>query len=448
MNSVVVRGGCVVTLDRVIGTLPKGDVLIADGRIEAVGERLEVGDEVEVIDATDRIVLPGLVDTHRHTWQTTLRGMLPDCTLGEYFGAVMIGAGPVATVDDVYAGTLLGAYELLNAGVTSVVDWANVTNTPEHADAGLAALNEAGIRAMYGYGWPGGMDYLFNSALPHPEDARRFAAEHFSSKDQLLTFGLALRGPSSCAGDIVRHDWELARDLDARITVHVGMRIPGVDIHEVEVLDGLGLLGADTTYVHCNGCTDGEISRIAETGGTVSISAYCESVMGHGRPPTRRLWERGLRPSLSADVVVTVPGDMFSQMRSTYAEARTSGLPHDPSEAFAPTITANDVLSFATIDGAKAMGLESIIGSLTPGKDADLILIRTDQINTMPVVDPVATVVISADTSNVDTVFVRGQAVKRDGALLNVDMGRLRRLGDASRDRLLAHLAARRTDAA
>lgn len=437
MARFMIRGGHVISLDPGIGTLAAGDVLVDDGQIEAVGSNLDVPAGIEVIDATDRIVLPGFVDTHRHTWQTALRGMLPSCTLAEYFGAVMIGAGPVATADDVYAGTLLGAYELLNAGVTTVVDWANVTNTPQHADAGITALREAGIRAMYAYGWPGGADYLFHSSLPHPEDARRFANEHYPAADELLSFALALRGPSSSEADVLRHDWHLARDLNARITVHIGMRIPGVNIQEIEVLDRLDLLGSDTTYVHCNNCTDHELERIAQTGGTVSVSAYCESVMGHGRPPTRRVLARGMRPSLSADVVVTVPGDMFSHMRATFAEARSSELPADPAATFAPDLTAEDVLRFATVDGAAAMGLASRIGTLTPGKDADIILVRTDQVNTMPVIDPVATVVHSADTSNVDTVFVRGRAVKRAGELVGVDIGRLKTLNDSSRDRLL-----------
>lgn len=439
MSSSVIRGGTVVSLDPAIGMV-RGDVLVADGRIAAVGAELDVPADAEVVDAAECIVIPGFVDTHRHTWQTTLRGMLPDCTLGEYFGAVMMGAGPLATVDDVYIATLLGSYELLNAGVTTVVDWANVTNTPQHADAGIAALKEAGIRAMYAYGWPGGAEYLMDSALPHPADARRFAAEHFPNPDDLFTFGLALRGPSSSQPGVVRADWQLARDLGARITVHIGMRIPGVDMQGIGVLDDLGLLGADTTYVHCNNCTDSELDRIAETGGTVSVSAYCESVMGHGRPPTARVLQRGLRPSLSADVVVTVPGDMFSHMRATFAQARSSVFPADPATPFVPGLGVEDVLRFATIDGATAMGLESRVGTLTPGKDADIVLLRTDRLNTMPVIDPLATIVTAADTSNVDTVFVRGRAVKRGGQMVDVDLHRVKELSETSRDRLLGQL--------
>lgn len=440
MTTFVLRAGHVLSLDPDVGELPRGDVHVVNGRIEAVGAELDVPPGTEEVDAADRIVMPGFVDTHRHTWQTTMRGMLPGCTLGEYFGAVMIGAATAVTPDDVYAATLLGSYEMLDAGVTSVVDWANANNTPQHADAGLLALREAGIRAMYAYGWPGGPEYLFDSRLPHPPDVRRFAAQHFSSQPELLTFGLALRGPVSTPEDVLRADWGLARDLGARVTVHVGMRVPGVSVHEVEVLDSLGLLGPDATYVHCNETTDHELDRIAQTGGTVSVSAYCESVMGHGLPPTSRFLAHGLRPSLSADVVVTVPGDMFSHMRATYADARSRSLPASAEDEYAPRLTAEDVLRFATVDGAAAMGLQSTVGTLTPGKDADIVMIRTDRVNTMPATDAVATVVTCADTSNVDTVFVRGQAVKRGGQLVGVDLARLKELADSSRDRLVRRL--------
>lgn len=442
MDDFVLRGGTVVSLDPAIGILARGDVLVSGGRFERVAARIET--DAEVIDATDRIVMPGFVDSHRHTWQSTLRGLLPNCTLGEYFGSVMIGAGPLTTPEDVYAATLLGSYEMLNGGITSAVDWANITNSPEHADAGVEALQEANIRATYSYGWPGGAEYLLHSDLPHPEDARRVAGRYFSGKDQLLTFGLALRGPLSSPPEIVVNDWELARDLDARITVHTGMRVPGVEVEEITTLDGLGLLGSDTTYVHCNNCSDNELRRISDTGGSVSVSAYSEMLMGHGRPPTGRLRAHGLSPSLSADVVVSVPGDMFSHMRCTYTYDRIQAFSSDPSVPFAPSLTAEDILRFATVNGAASMGLEDRVGTISPGKDADFVLLRTDMVNTMPGIDPIATVVVHADVSNVDAVYVRGRAVKKNGRLCDVDLSRLRQLAESSRDRLLAKMGKQR----
>jgi len=440
MSRTVFRNGTVVSMDDSIGTRSNTDVLVIDGRIAQVGPQLEAGDAFEV-DATHRIISPGFIDSHRHLWESCVRGLLPNGTLGDYFGAVMIGLGSVIDAEDVYAGTLLGATELLDSGVTTVVDWANCIRTPDHADAGINALNEVGIRAQYSYGGPGGVDFVLNSAVPHPIDAQRVAHQYFNHGGGLLTYGLALRGPVSNPPEVVQHDWTLARECGARITVHVGMRIPGVTINEIDALSNLDLLGSDTTYVHCNECTAENFEMIRDTGGTVSVSAYCENVMGHGHPPFGRAVESGLRPSISCDVVVTAPGDMFSHMRATYAFERSRSLSDDVTQYFVPTVTAHDILRAATIDGANALGLADRTGSITPGKDADLVLIRTDMLNTMPVIDPVGTIVNHANVSNVDSVYVRGKAVKLNGSMLHTDMNRLLRLNETARDRLMGALA-------
>ena len=203
-------------------------------------------------------------------------------------------------------------------------------------------------------------------------------------------------------------------------------------------LNELGLMGPDTTYIHCTDSTDEELDLIAKTGGSASVAPFVEMLMGHGVPPTGRLVARGVRPSLSIDVVSSVPGDMFTQMRTALVQERILAFTETPDTAFAPTLTHRDVLEFATIDGARACALDHKIGTITPGKQADIVLIRTDQVNVAPVVDPVATVVICADTSNVDTVFVAGRIVKHNGQLVRVDLPRLlQRLADA-RDHLLS----------
>ncbi len=438
----LLRGGSVVSMDPAIGNLPIGDVLVRDGLISGVAGHIDTPPGVEVVDASHRIVLPGFIDTHRHLWQTTFRGLLADATLGDYFKQIMIGLGPSVTADEVYAGTLLGAVNLLDAGITSVIDWANVINTPEHADAGIAALQRSGVRAMYLYGWPGGPEYLFNSSLGHPQDVRRVAAQYFSETDGLLTLGLGLRGPVCNPPEVLRSDWALARDLDARINVHTGNRVPGVQTSDIEILDELGLLGSDSTYVHCSNTTAAEFVRIRDTGGHVSVAAYCEMVMGHGQPPTDRLLQLGLRPSLSADIVATVPSDMFSLMRATYAHVRMSALPSEERQDFNPTVKVQDVLEFATMNGAHGLGMSEKVGSLTPGKQADIVLLRTDRPNAMPSIDPVATIVTQMDVSNVDSVYVAGRCVKAQGVLLDVDMDSLGSLADDMGERMNARLAA------
>jgi cytosine/adenosine deaminase-related metal-dependent hydrolase len=217
------------------------------------------------------------------------------------------------------------------------------------------------------------------------------------------------------------------------------MRLTKVHVHHVLTLNELGLMGPDTIYIHCTDSTDEELDLIAETGGTVSIAAYVELLMGHGRPPTGRVLQRGIRPSLSVDVVSSVPGEMFTQMRTALVYERILAFTDTPDEAFAPTLTHRDVLEFATIDGARTVGLEAKAGSLSPGKQADIVLLRTDMINVAPVIDPVTTTVVFADTSNVDSVFVAGKAVKRNGELVGHDLKHVFAQLEESRDYLLTN---------
>jgi 5-methylthioadenosine/S-adenosylhomocysteine deaminase len=240
----------------------------------------------------------------------------------------------------------------------------------------------------------------------------------------------------------VRHDWELAREVGAPISVHVGMGPYAGRFAMVSQLNEMGLLGPDTTYIHCNYLSDDEFQLIADTGGKISIAPTVEMIMGHGTPPTAKALAHGLRPSISIDVVTTVPGDMFTQMRFLFAQDRL--LSHEAAfaagnEEEPKLLTSREVLEFATIEGARVCGLEDRTGSLTPGKQADVVVLRCDHSNTYPIIDPVSTVVLQADTRNVDTVFVAGEALKRDGQLVDGDLRRARDLAAASLEHLLGH---------
>jgi 5-methylthioadenosine/S-adenosylhomocysteine deaminase len=438
-RTTLIKGGYVLTLDPDLGDLPHTDVLIDGEKIAAVGENLPVSPHANVIDARNRIVMPGFVDTHRHTWQTPVRGVLPSCTLDQYFAGMLDNIGVQYRADDVYIANLMGALEAVNGGITTLLDWSHVNNTPQHADAAIHGLAEAGIRAIYAHGVPVGASWWAYSSKDHPEDIRRIRKQYFQSDEQLLTLALAARAPGNTTPEVARHDWALARDLGIRISVHVGMRLTGVHVHHVLTLNELGLMGPDTTYIHCTDSTDEELDLIASTGGTTSVAPYVEMLMGHGVPPTGRLVARGVRPSLSIDVVSSVPGDMFTQMRTALVQERILAFTETPDVAFAPSLTHRDVLEFATIDGARACALDHKIGTITPGKQADIILIRTDQVNVAPVVDPVATVVIAADTSNVDTVFVAGRILKHNGRLIRTDLPRLLERLNGARDHLLSN---------
>ncbi|MHC3467708.1 amidohydrolase family protein [Streptomyces sp. 7R007] len=437
----LLRAGYVISMDPAVGDLPRGDVLIEDGKIAAV--RPEISADADVLDMTGRIVIPGFVDTHRHTWEASIRGVAPDATLDDYFIDILDTFAPLYTPEDVYAANLAGALECLDAGITTLVDWSHINNTPDHPDAAIEALKETGIRAQYAYGSANTSlaDYWFESKIAIPgDDVRRVRDRHFASDDGLLTMALATRGPGFCVTDVVTSEWALARDLGIPITVHVAMGRLAGRFGMVRQLGDLGLLGPDTTYIHCCHLSDEEWRMVADSGGTVSIAPQVETQMGHGWPPVMKAIEHGLRPSLSIDVVTTVPGDMFTQIRAAFGaeRARVNAACWEADTPVPDTmLTARQMLEIATRNGAHVAGLEHRTGSLTPGKRADVVALDGTALNVAPVHDPAAAVTLSADVSNVETVIVDGVVRKRDGKP-TADVARARRLVEESRERLLA----------
>lgn len=430
------RNGFVVSMDPELGDIAGADVYVEDGKIAQVGIGLEITD-AEVVDATGMIVMPGFVDTHRHTWQTPVRGVLPSCTLDHYFEVMLGSVGGHYRPEDVHIGDYAGALEALNAGVTTLLDWSHISNTPDHSDAAIQGLEDAGIRAVYAHGMPTGGEWWSFSELDHPADIRRIRDTYFSSDDGLITLAMAARQPGNSSYDVAKRDWALARELGIPVSVHVGMRLHNLHYNPVKDMHDLGLMGPDNTYIHCTDLSDQELDWIAETGGTVSIAPYVEMLMGHGRPPIGKLLARGVRSSLSVDVVSSVPGEMFTQMRTALAYDRIQEFTPTPDEAFAPKLTHQDVLQFATIDGARACHLDDRVGSLAPGKQADIVLLQTRAINTIPVLDPQATIVTFSDTSNVDSVYVAGRAMKKDGKLVDADLDGVYEKLEASRNHIL-----------
>ena len=421
-DRILLKGGTVITVDPELGDIPGGDVLIEGERIAEVGTNLSA--DAEVIDATGNIVIPGFVDSHRHTWETAIRNCAPNATLDDYFVEVLDSFAPLYRPEDVYASNLAGALECINAGITTLLDWSHINNTPDHPDAAIRGLQESGVRAVYAYGSANTSlaGYWFNSSISIPgDDVGRVRSTYFSSDDGLMTMALATRGPGFCQEDVVREEWGMARDLGLPITIHIAMGKLAGKWSMLKQLDDLGLLGADTTYIHSCYLTDEEWELVAKSRGTVSIAPQVEMQMGHGWPPVMKARSVGLRPSLSIDVVTTVPGDMFTEMRCAFAAERWRSndsvwKSEDPLPEEA--LTARDMLTMATLDGAHVVGLESRTGSLTPGKQADVVMIDGHAPAIAPVIDPVGAVVLSADTSNVDTVIVGGTIRKRGGKLL------------------------------
>jgi 5-methylthioadenosine/S-adenosylhomocysteine deaminase len=433
----LIKGGCVLTLDRSIGDFETADVLIEGKKISAVRPDITAPD-AEIIDASRMIVMPGLIDTHRHMWEGVLRNVLPDGSLGDYRDVVQRTFGAKYTADDVYAGNLLSALGAIESGATCILDWSHIHNSPAHTDAAVKALYDSGVRAVFAYGNGQNETGRFweIATSKFPGDIARLRKQYFSSDDQLVTLYLA--APSG-APELVLPSFKAAREVGARITIHVGVTPAGAT-GLLEKLNAEKALGADTTYVHCCTLNDTEWKLLRDTGGTVSIAGYVESLMGHGIPPIQKAIDLGIRPSLSVDVETSVPNDFFGQMRTVFSlqkreawERRHAGDKNPP--AF---LTVRDVLEFATIEGARANGLDRKIGTLTPGKEADIILLRTDRLNVMPMNNAVGAVVTNMGPQNVDTVLIAGKIMKRDGQMVGLDFAKLQRLGDEARDRLYA----------
>ena len=412
----LLTGGTVVSMDPAVGDLERGDVLIEDGVIVEVAERVDAPD-AEVIDATDRIVMPGFVDNHRHSWQTAFRGAGADWTFPEWALAMHRTVKPHYRPEDVHVGTLLGRLEALHSGVTTMLDWYHVAQTHDHEDAAVAALRDAPGRSIFclGAGW--------GTADSVDADIRRVRSE--LPGDGLVTMAFGLRGPDDTGMDTVARELKLADELGLRTSLHVD---PGGTSRTVADLHEHGLLRETTTFVHANGITDEELRMLADAGASLSVSPDVELKTGFGSPVTGRALAAGVRPTLSVDDVPSVGGDMFSTMRTAFAVQR--GLDGG--------LRSRDLLEFTTIDAARSCGLDARTGSVTPGKDADLILLRTDDLTMFPVTDPAGSIVSAGHPGLVDTVLVAGQVVKRDGELVGVDLSALRARLLASRDRIAA----------
>jgi 5-methylthioadenosine/S-adenosylhomocysteine deaminase len=414
---ILLKGGCVLSLDPNVGDFEAADVLIEGSKIVAVQPNLKA--TAKVIDASNMIVMPGFVDTHRHIWEGPLRSILPNGLLSDYQRDITGAARAVYRPEDAYIGDLVSALGAINAGITTLLDWSHIGNSPEHTDAAIAGLRESGIRGVYAYG--GG------TAGPHnqfPHDIRRLRAQYFSSADQLLTLAMAV--------GINADHWVVARDVGAPITVHVN----GTN----QLLPVANAMGSDITYIHCCNLAETEWQMIANTGGNVSIACPIEMEMGHGVPPIQQALDHGIRPSLSADVETEMPSDFFAQMRAVFTLQRMLLLARQRAGEtnLPPLLTVREVIEFATVEGARDNRLEQKIGTLTPGKEADIILLRMDTINVMPVNNVYGAIVLGMDTSNVDTVFIAGEVRKWQGRLVGVDLNRVSRLVHQSRDYIVA----------
>jgi 5-methylthioadenosine/S-adenosylhomocysteine deaminase len=461
----IIRGGAVMSMDPTVGDFPHADVLVEGKKILAVGPNLKAG-HADVIDARGRIVMPGFIDTHHHQFETALRSFLADGILindlsntpsgnTTYYEFILLKFAPVYRPEDVYISELFGGLSQLDDGVTTVHDISQIHHSPQHSDAAIQALFDTGRRAAFGY---------FESAggvagNQYPQDAFRIEKKWFSSKDQLVH--MIMGGEVYLGPETYTQSWTIGRQLHLQIAAHIlspfGIR-PIFD----QLAEGTGgtpganiAMGDDNIFIHMTGMSDPAWEKVKEVGARVSIAAPIEMNMRHGTPPILKTLALGIQPSLSSDVEVTMTADFFTQMRSMMNVQRSlvnqmildTGLPPNPLNPW-PTapfsvkvpnlLTTRDVLRYATINGAKDLRLDHKTGSLTPGKEADVVVLNAEAINVAPLNQVPGAVVSLMDRTNVETVIVAGKVRKWKGQLLDVDLHSLRRQLEASRDHIFA----------
>jgi 5-methylthioadenosine/S-adenosylhomocysteine deaminase len=458
----VIRGGYVMSMDPDVGDFAPGDVLVEGTKILAVGPNLKPGPGARVIDATGRIVMPGFIDTHHHQFETALRSFLANGVLindgsgspsadPTYYEYILLKFAPVYRPEDVYINELFAGLSQLDGGVTTVHDISQIHHSPQHSDAAIQALFDTGRRAALGY---------FESAggvagNQYPQDAVRIKQQWFSSSDQLVH--MIMGGEVYLGEPIYTQAWQIGRELGLQVAAHIlspfGIRPILDDLAQGTggVNNDIGL-GPDNLFIHMTGMSDLAWQGVKDAGAQVSIAFPIEMNMRHGSPPILKMQSLGMEPSLSSDVEVTMTADFFTQMRSAMAMQRmvvnqmileqgTFTPPNEwptPAPATPQVLNVRDVLRFATINGAKHLRLDGKTGSLTPGKEADIILLDATALNVAPLNSVPGAVVSLMDRSNVETVIVAGKVRKWKGQLVGVSLNHLRRELEASRDYIFA----------
>jgi 5-methylthioadenosine/S-adenosylhomocysteine deaminase len=414
----VVKNAHVLTMDPKLGEIAGGDIHVRNGVILTVGKNL-AAPSAEIIRADNMIALPGFVESHWHMWGAVARNMAgPTDKTGYFYISRLLGQ--FFTPEDNARGVRLALAEAIFSGITTVTNWSHNLLGPEYADAEIKVHKEVGGRARFAYGYS--RKTPPDATLPL-DDVARVQKQWFSdSKDVLLTLGIAPRGPETNSIEIARKEWAFAREHRLPITTHMGTNLERVKKRQgIQALAKFGLLGPDVVLVHATNNSPEDFKLLAETRTPVSLSPYTELRTGFGITPVGSFLRAGVPASLSVDTTILCGNaDMFAIMKAM--SNIENGL---QKSEFA--ISSQRVLEMATIDGALALGLADHIGSLTPGKRADLILVRTTDVNMLPFTIATNMIVQAAQPSNVEAVIVDGRFLKRDGKLTTIDMARLAR---------------------
>jgi 5-methylthioadenosine/S-adenosylhomocysteine deaminase len=423
-RSIIFRNGIVLTMDDARRVIKNCDVLVVGGEIKEIRPNIQAPAGALSIDASGGIIMPGMIDTHRHMWQTAMRAYGADWTLSQYFVWYYLEHGKNFRPQDVYAGNLLSAIEAVDAGVTTSVDWSHGLQTIDHADAAVDALEEIAGRFVLAYGniqrapWEWTADKGFQD----------FFSRRFDAKDRLgfqIAFDV-VAGPEFPE----RAAFDVARDLGVSVNTHAGVLGANGD-DSIRLMHENGYMKPDTILVHCSTLSDDSYQRIAASGSSVSVSTESEQSAGQGYPSSWKLRQFGIPITLSHDTSVWWSADLFTAMRTTLGADRSRQ--HFEAHLKGETVTqldlrSDDVIDWATRGGAKALGLDSKIGSLEVGKRADIVLVKNDESPVMfPIVNPYGHIAMQAQRADVHTVVIDGNIVKHEHRLINVDLAKARR---------------------
>jgi 5-methylthioadenosine/S-adenosylhomocysteine deaminase len=417
---ILIRGAVVLSLDAQVGDFAKADILIEDGKISAVRPEIAAADAA-VIDGANRIVIPGFIDTHSHSYQGVLRSIMPNGVLDpDYNRDVQTTLTPAFAPADVFAGVLISALGMIDMGTTAMIDLTQASHTPEHSDACIAALRESGIRAVFAY------SRGIGPANRYPQDIDRLQRTYFSTPDQLLTLALGVGlDPQLFAA---------ARAAGVKAVLHMRNDSAGL-----MALGRAGLLRPGDAFIHCTHLDDAAWRLMRDNAIEVSLCAQIEMTMGHGYPAVQQALDHGFRPSLSSDHGDSFAQDFFTAMRVVFTFQRSQVFARARAgERNLPALmTCRDALEFATLAGARCAGLDRRVGSITPGKEADLVVLRADSPSLWPTNNAPGTVVNMMTPANVETVLIAGKVRKWRGRLVGVDVARAMRLAEEARDAVM-----------
>src|SRR5579871_621760 len=425
---ILLKGGTILSMDPNVGDFVRGDILIQGKKIAAVGANVKVsGPAPRIIDASNTILIPGFIDCHRHSWEGVLRRIIPNGDIGKYMATTNQGFALHYRPQDMYVGNLITALGCIDAGITCIIDNSHNARSAAHSDSAVQALIDSGIRAVHASGAPqaGNWDHQW------PQDLERLQKRFFASDDQLVT--LRMFAPPN------RENWIYARKLGLRITTE--FQGPQAAM----ALDSLWqdrLVGPDNTFNHCGALPERTWQILRESAATIDVCPRSDAQygLGEGISAYQHALDHGIKPGFSVDNETSYSSDMFAEMRTAFfmqraalQNRRFSGEQNLPGP-----VNVRDVLQCATMNGALCAGLPDKIGSISPGKEADIVMIRADDINLYPSNNALGTVVQAADRSNVDTVIIGGRIRKQNGRIVGLDMNRLKRMVEESRSYLFA----------